>query len=51
LTSSIAQRTDSKLNKEYGNGYKQMVVLLIEACRNEQDVSKKLNHLSNKFSR
>jgi hypothetical protein len=52
LTSVISQPSNSKQStKEYRNGYKQMVVLLLEECRNEHDISKKLNHLSNKFSR
>jgi hypothetical protein len=52
LISRTPQPTRTKSStKEYGKGYKQMVVLLVEECRNEQNINKKLNHLSNKFSR
>jgi hypothetical protein len=52
LISHIPQPINPRSStKDYENGYKQMVVLFVEECRNEQVINKKLNHLSNKFSR
>ena len=52
LMSHTPQPTNTKSGtNEYETGYKRMVVLLVEECGNEQKINKKLNHLSNRFSR